>query len=107
MMPRAAKAGIDLYVDRGVPTGGFLYAVLTNNLFEAFARADEGNKANLETICDYIYSFTPAICYGSEERVAKWLALHKDLPKSAHTLAGQDRESRELYYKPKVKENDE
>ena len=107
MIPRAAKAGIDLYVDRGVPVGDFLYTVLTNNLFGAFERADEINKAHLESICTYIYSFTPAICHGSPERVTKWLELHKNLPKSAAILASRDRERRELYYKPETGETDE
>lgn len=107
MMPRALKASIDLYVDRGVPVGGFVYAVLSNNLFEVFSRAEEHYRANLETICDYIQNYTPAICYGSEERVTKWLELHRNLPKSACILSRQDRERRELYYKPETEEIDE
>ena len=64
---------LDRYVDHRIPTGGFLYAVLTNNLFEAFGRADRENSDTLREICDYIYSELPAGCWGSMEKVAWWL----------------------------------
>lgn len=106
-LPRDTKHQIDLYVDNGVPTGSFLYAVLSNNLMEAFMKADEYNKAGLELICEYIQHFTPVLCHGSPERVRKWQELHRNVPKSAHSLAGQDRERREAYYKSKAKEDGE
>ncbi len=107
MMPRDTKAGIDIYVDRGVPTGAFLYAVLSNNLMETLTKADAHNKDSLQLICEYIRHFTPSLCHGSPERVSEWLALHKNVPKSAYALAGQDRDRREAFYKPKVEDDDD
>jgi hypothetical protein len=61
------------YVKDRIPTGGFLYAVLTNNLMEACIRADERNQSQLPEIMCYIYNNLPTICYGSPEKVEKWI----------------------------------
>jgi hypothetical protein len=61
------------YVERGVPTGGFLRAVLENNLTNSFGRADAENCEALFHICAYVYNELPYECHGSPERVAEWL----------------------------------
>ena len=99
MIPRAPKHGIDQYVDHGVPTGSFLRAVLSNDLFEAVARADEHNQIALAEICKYIYNFTPTTCHGSPERFEHWIEFHKKEPVVANEAASQDRERRARYYK--------
>jgi len=98
MIPRDTKGGIDRYVDRGVPTGSFLRAVLSNDLFEAVAKADYHNKLALAAICEYIYNYTPDTCHGSPEVVAAWLKFHRENPTEANRAAGMDRERRERYY---------
>jgi hypothetical protein len=65
------------YVEQRIPTGGFLQAVLENNLQEAFGLADEDNCAMLFHICAYIYNELPSMSHGSPERVQKWLARRK------------------------------
>ena len=62
------------YVEDRCPTGGFLHAVLSNDLTEACARADMRNQARLPEIVTYIYNNLPMICWGSPEKVEKWLA---------------------------------
>lgn len=98
MIPRAPKVGIDNYVDTGCPTGSFLYAVLSNDLFEAVARADSDNRLALASICEYIYNYTPNTCHGSPEKVAAWKKFHAEQPEEAHLAAGGDRERRAHYY---------
>ena len=66
------KLALDLYVKDGVPTGGFLRAVLANDLMESLARADEYNKLDIFNICHYIHWEIPANSHGSYEIVAKW-----------------------------------
>ena len=61
------------YVNHRIPTGGFLQAVLENNLMEAMARADLFNRHNLFLICQYIYNYLPHISKGSPKLVADWL----------------------------------
>jgi hypothetical protein len=95
MLPIHTKIGIDLYVNEGYPVGDFLYAVLTNNLFEATGRADHINRPNLADICLYIYNYTPAVCWGSIDKVENWWKLHKENPEEAKKIANRDRESRE------------
>lgn len=98
MIPRDTKAGIDYYVDNGVPTGSFLRAVLSNDLFEAVARADDDNKLALAAICEYIWNFTPNTCHGSPEVVSSWLRFHRESAEAAFNAAGDDRERRKRYY---------
>lgn len=68
------KESIDAYVATGRPTGGFLHAVLTNDLFEAIGRGDNDAIDNLPHIVAYLYNKTPFGCYGSKEVVANWHA---------------------------------
>jgi len=98
MIPRNIKAIIDLYVDKGYSVGSFLYAVLTNDLFEATARADQQNQFALTLICQYIYNYTPKPCWGSPEAVKDWQRMHKEHPNLCEAMASQDRERRQKYY---------
>jgi len=67
------KAGLDRYRDEHISTGGFLRRVLENDLFGAFAKADEGNQQDMLSIIQYIYNELPTVCYGSPEQVKEWL----------------------------------
>lgn len=75
-MKPETKDGIDRFAREGCPVGDFLYAVLTNNLKDAFGRADGDNKQDLEEIVRYCYWEIPANCWGSEEKVEAWLDEH-------------------------------
>ena len=66
---------LDRFVTHGIPTGGFLEAVLENNLMESFGRADNDNRYALFDICRYVYNELPASCHGSSEKVAAWLKM--------------------------------
>ncbi len=83
MIPQDVKERIDRYVRQGVTPGGFLHAVLSNDLFEAVTRADETNLFNLEGICRYVYDSTPNLCHGSPANVKNWLRL---LEKYGHDI---------------------
>jgi hypothetical protein len=61
------------YVEQRIETGGFLRAVLENNLQEAMGRADEANREAIFHICAYVYNEIPSACHGSPKRVAEWL----------------------------------
>jgi hypothetical protein len=64
---------IRLYVDGRCPTGGFLEAVLSNDLKGAVRAADEQNLATLVDIVRYCYWEIPGDCWGSPARVREWL----------------------------------
>lgn len=69
------KASIDRYATQHIPTGGFLAAVLANDLFDALASADTDNAATLTEIAEYIYRTVPGHAYGSREAVRDWLQM--------------------------------
>ena len=65
---------LERYVNDKIPTGGFLEAVLSNDLKEACMRADDVNQKIIFNIVKYIYNELPAICWGSPQRVNRWLS---------------------------------
>lgn len=67
------KHSLELYVEHKLPTGGFLEAVLSNDLFGAFGKADDFNKRIMNEIVLYVYNEIPSTCWGSKEKVEAWL----------------------------------
>ncbi len=67
------KHQLDAYVNNLHPVGSFLYAILTNDLKNAFARADSRNLPYIHTYVKYVYNQMPTRCRGSEEAVKNWL----------------------------------
>lgn len=51
---------INRYANQHIPTNVFLYAVLTNNLKESFAQADDENGRDLKEIVNYCYWEIPS-----------------------------------------------
>jgi hypothetical protein len=72
-MKKSTLDAINRYAKDHCPVGGFLYAILSNNLTERFAMADEENKRDIEEILQYCYWNIPAICWKTPEKVEKWL----------------------------------
>lgn len=72
-IPASTKESIEAYVNTRRPTGGFLRAVLSNDLKEACARADEDNRRCLFEIVCVLYNYAPSKCWGSPEKVDAWL----------------------------------
>ena len=73
MIPRQTRESIDSYANDGIPTGGFLRAVLAKDLFEAFGRADLENRAAMFDIVSYIWNNTPSVCWGNYALVDGWI----------------------------------
>jgi hypothetical protein len=73
VVPTDMRLALDLYAENHHPFGDFLYAVLSNDLREATARADEYNLPNLGAFVAYCWNELPAACWGSPEKVAQWL----------------------------------
>ena len=65
------------YFEDHLPVGGFLTAVLSNDLGMAFAKADLGNRATMYDYAAWLYNYAPAYgpnadSWGSLEKVLKW-----------------------------------
>lgn len=73
MIDEMTKDALNRYVHDKIETGSFLRAVLENDLFSAAGRADHINRYRLFEICSYIYNELPAGCFGSPEKVKRWL----------------------------------
>lgn len=76
-VPTRTVDSLDLYVKHGCEPGGFLYAVLSNNLSEAVGRADAGNLAALADIVKFVYNELPSEAWGSQNKVNAWLKKHR------------------------------
>ena len=68
------KESLDRYANDHLATGGFLRAVLANDLAGAVGRADLDNTFALVDIVRYIWNQLPSECHGSYEAVDRWLA---------------------------------
>jgi len=72
-IPDRMMQGIERYVKHYVRPGGFLQAVICNDLKESVGRADDTNMRNLPAYVSYFYNEAPGNCWGSLERMEAWL----------------------------------
>lgn len=72
-IPDTTLDGIFRYVSRHQPPGGFIRAVLENNLAEAFGRADDSNRFALFGILRLLHNNVPSGCWGHPDKVNAWL----------------------------------
>ena len=68
----SAKDAIDQYVIDATPPGGFLRAVLENDLKRAVSQADNTNMRLLGDIVRYLYCHVPFNCWGDKRSVKSW-----------------------------------
>lgn len=74
LVPPHMWGGVELYMVNRIPPGSFLTALLSNDLMEAFGRADDENAANMRQWCMFLYNYAPRGSYGSPEAIREWLA---------------------------------
>lgn len=72
-IPEHTQGALERYILDRLAPGGFLTAVLANDLFGATGRADYMNANTLKDICGWIYMRAPRDCWGSYEIVTKYL----------------------------------
>lgn len=65
--------GLKAYIEERIPPGGFLSAVICNDLSAAVGRADEENLKNLPAFAAFLYNCAPSMCWGSPEKMKAWL----------------------------------
>ena len=73
-IPNYMMGAIERYIDHRIPPGHFLTAVITNNLSDAVAYADDENIRNIPAFVGYFYNVAPSLCWGSRKAMNKWLA---------------------------------
>jgi hypothetical protein len=72
-LPAHMQGDARAYVERGFPQGGFLTAVLSNDLVGAFSSADSVNAWAMQDWATWLYNDAPEQCHGSPEKVQAWI----------------------------------
>jgi hypothetical protein len=73
-LPAHMQDGMRLYIERGIPPGSFQRAVLSNDLMEAFRRADDVNSHAMRSYAVFLANQAPCGCFGSPDHVKEWVA---------------------------------
>lgn len=79
------------YFEHGIPPGSFSRALLSNDLRETFARADDSNSRCVRAWVQWLYNHAPAGSWGSPEKVADWIKERQSAranPENASAEAG-------------------
>ncbi len=74
-IPDHMRSGLKFYILKGLPPGGFLRAVLSNDLIEAFGRADHINQHCVKNYVSFLYNYAPTSCWKSPENVTQWIKV--------------------------------
>lgn len=75
ILPTSLQLGMKLYIERGILPGGFLTAMLENNLVKTFERADRKNRVMVFEYLSFLCNEAPATCWGSPGSVNRWHKL--------------------------------
>jgi hypothetical protein len=75
-LPEHMRDGFMRWIEYGIEPGDFGMAVICNNLFEAFGRADATNIARMKDIIMFFYNDAPSQCYGSRAKADAWIKIH-------------------------------
>lgn len=84
LIPEHMVMGVRLYLQYGVPPGGFLNALLTNNLVSSFAHADDVNLRCMKQWATWLYAHCPMNARGSQKIVDNWIKSHAEKRETSH-----------------------
>lgn len=71
-LPYGLVDGARRWIEEGLPPGGFLQAVIANDLKETVGRADHVNIGRLLDIVSFFYNDAPSQCWGSVKALHAW-----------------------------------
>ena len=71
LIPEHMRAGIRRYIETGKRTGGFLNALLSNDLMDTYGRGDLTNLSSMANWMRFLYQMPPG-SYGSPANVKAW-----------------------------------
>lgn len=74
-LPKRLRSGAKRYIEQGIKPGGFLTAVIQNNLKEAVGKADDEMIRVIPSIVGWFYNEAPYDCWGSKNDMRKWIQL--------------------------------
>ena len=95
-LPPHLQGGVKRYVEQGIQPGGFLTAVIENNLQLAVGHADPVSLAALRDITRFFYNELPSKCWGTREKRKLWMKtgckeyspvpLPEDIERKSHVV---------------------
>jgi hypothetical protein len=65
--------GVRAYIEYGDRTGDFLHALISNDLFMAFAHADAANTEAMPEWSRWFYNEAPSNCWKSPDAYHRWI----------------------------------
>ena len=71
-IPEHMRDAMQRYIENGIEPGGFLSAVLSNDLMGSLRKGDEINQASLLAYARFLYNDAPSGCYGSHAAFVGW-----------------------------------
>lgn len=79
LIPERIMNNLLQYVEGNEVPSSFLYALLSNNVFEAIARADDEMQPLIPWLVKFISWEIPYECHGSSAKVTAWMdKKHKE-----------------------------
>ena len=75
--PEKFRHAFARYIEHGMPPGGFLIAVISNDLEGACGRGDDESRTMLFDLVSWLYNWAPSTCWGSEEKFQDWIEHHR------------------------------
>jgi hypothetical protein len=72
-IPAYMRPGLLRYIEHGIEPGDFLTAILSNDLFGAFAAVERDGHRRVRDYLQFLYNDAPAGCWGSAERFEAWI----------------------------------
>jgi len=72
-VPVHTVGALERYINDRIATGGFLNAVLCNDLIGAISLADEQNLRSIPEIVKFLYNNVPMRAWRTKEKVKTWL----------------------------------
>lgn len=76
-IPQHTQDALETYLLRGWSPGGFLTAVLANDLMRACVSCDPANRQSLTDIAKWVQHCAPNGSWGNYQTVSDWLSDYK------------------------------
>ncbi len=73
LIPEHMRGAVSRYVMHGLHPGGFLPAIICNDLQSAVARADSVNQSRIADYIRFFSSHVPRAAWGAESMMNKWM----------------------------------
>ena len=75
ILPRHMQDDMKAYIERGVPQGFFMRAIIANDFVHAAIAADCQNRYRLFEYARFLHDEAPMVCWGNYDAYKKWVEI--------------------------------